>query len=142
VVRRTLVLLLLASPAPALAAGADGWRGKTAQGLGMELTVSKGGGLLERVGARYALSCSDDSSQVRGFGLSFKAGDVIAIDDDGRFGTSGTMASGLPGKGSGSATYWIRGRLTKARATGFLRIDFTLDSGVSCTSGKVAYSLR
>jgi hypothetical protein len=126
----------------ALGAGADGWHGKTSQGKKIELYLTPSGKLVDLVQARYVLDCSDESTQVRSIGLSRKAGDTLVVDDDGHFGITGTVASGLPGKGSGSVTYRLRGRTRDTKTTGSFSIDYALDSGVTCSSGKVTYVLR
>jgi hypothetical protein len=131
--------VLAALPAGALAAG---WEGRTSQGKPIELQVSTSGTLVKLLAARYVLSCDDGSSQTRGFGLSQKAGDTVIIDEDGRFDSAATLAGGLPGKGTGSLTYRVKGRVTAAKAAGWLRIDVALDSGTACTSGRVTYTLR
>jgi hypothetical protein len=131
--------VLAALPAGALAAG---WEGRTSQGKPIELQVSAGGGLVKLLVVRYVLSCDDGSGQTRGFGLSQKAGDTVTIDADGRFDSAATVAGGLPGKGAGSLTYRVKGRVTGAKAAGWLRIDFALDDGTACTSGRVSYTLR
>ena len=135
-------LLAAAVPATALAAGADGWHGRTAQGFPVDAVVSRSGTLVDHLRTHYALDCSDGSVATRPLVLSRRNGDTVVIDEDGRFATSGTIASGLPGKGSGSVTYRVAGRVKPAKITGSLRVDYTLDSGVTCTTTPVSFVLR
>ncbi|MCW2990433.1 MAG: hypothetical protein JWM73_1027 [Solirubrobacterales bacterium] len=141
--RTILAALALALvPAGALAAGTNGWHGKTSQGQAMELSVSRSGTLVRLAQTHYRLTCSDDSSQVSGFGVSIKGGDTVPIDADGRYAVSGTLQSGVPGKGNGTATYHFKGRVTAPKVTGSLRVDFILENGMTCSSGRVTYTLR
>jgi hypothetical protein len=141
VVLRVLMVTLAFAPT-ALGAGDDGWRGHTAQGFAIDAALSRTGALVERLHTRYELTCSDDSSPVRPLLLSRRSGDTVVIDEEGRFATAGTFAGGLPGKGSGSVSYRVGGRVRAARIAGTLRVDYTLDSGVTCTTKPVAFVLR
>lgn len=129
-------------PAGALAAGADGWHGKTSQGFAADAVISRSGALVDRLRTRYELTCSDGTSAVRPFLLSRRAGDTVTVADDGRFASAGTFASGLPDQGSGSLTYRVTGRVRPAKLAGVLRVDYALDSGVTCTTSSVPFVLR
>jgi hypothetical protein len=140
---RNLLALFAAAVAavPASAAEPAIWRGHTTQGFVARAMLSPSGGLVTLLRAQYELACDDDSSAVRRLVLSRAAGDTIVVKD-GRFATSGTVASGLNGKGSGSATYRVSGRVRANRITGVLRVDYALDSGVRCTTELVGFVLR
>ena len=116
-------------------------RGHTTQDYAIRAIVSPSGSLLTLVRTRYALECSDGSTAVRRLILARELGDTVVVDD-GRFSTSGTVASGLPEKGSGSLTYRVWGRVRASRITGMLRVEYALDSGVRCTTELVGFALR
>jgi hypothetical protein len=136
-----LAVIAVATP-PATAAQPSFWRGHTSQGYAMRAVVSSSGGLVTRLRTRYGVDCTDGSTVVRRLVLTREAGDTLAIGGSGRFSTSGTVASGLPGQGSGSLTYKVAGRLRNNRITGTLRVDYAFDSGVRCTSQLVGFTLR
>jgi len=137
-----VVLALAAATAIAIASVPVSWRGHTTQGYDIRAVVSPSGGLIARLRTQYALTCNDDSKAVRRLVLSRAAGDTIVVDDSGRFATSGTAASGLADKGSGSMTYRVTGRVRSHKITGLLRVDFALDSGERCTTNLVGFVLR
>ena len=140
--RLALVLLALAVAPAGAADSARVWRGHTTQGYAIRAVLSPSGALVTRLRTQYALDCSDGSTAVRRLVLTRDAGDTLVVGNDGRFSTSGTMASGLPSKGSGSLTYKVAGRVRASRITGTLRADYVLDSGVRCTTELVGWSLR
>ena len=133
-----LLPALLAGPADA----ARTWRGHTTQGYAIRAVLSPSGSLVTLLRTQSALDCSDGTTALRRLVFSRDAGDTLVVRNDGRFTTSGTIASGLPSKGSGSLTYKLSGRVRANRITGTLRVDYALDSGVGCTTELVGYSLR
>ena len=145
-VRKKYASVLLAAAAllaPAARAETPAvWRGHTFQGYDARAVVSASGALVTSLRTRYALGCTDDSTVVRRLLLSRDNGDTLLVGTDGRFTTSGTVAGGLPQKGSGSLTYRVSGRVRSDRITGTLRVDYTLDSGVRCSTQLVGFVLR
>src|SRR3954471_11270256 len=124
-------LLPLLPPAAYLAPEAGAaqgsvWHGHTTQGYAARAVLSASGGLVTSLRTRYGVDCSDGSSAVRRLVLNRAAGDTLVVDDGGRFSTAGTLASGLPGRGSGSLTYKLAGRPRDNRITGTLRVDYAL----------------
>jgi hypothetical protein len=142
---RTSIALITAIalvPATASAAGTKGWHGKTSQGQGMEFFLTKSKRLVEHAQTHYRLACSDGSKVTGGFGIGQKFGDTVAVSKTGRYGVSGTFKSGVPGKGNGTASYTFKGTVKPAKVTGSFSVSFKLDNGMTCTTGKVTYTLR
>jgi hypothetical protein len=135
------VALACALPAAATASGSHGWHGKTSQGQGMEFFTTSSGKLVQQAMAHYSMKCSDGSTVTSGFGAGKKFGDHIAISH-GHYKLKTTAPGSVPNKGSGTATFDFEGTVSSHTVKGFIKIDFALSGGLTCSSGRITYTLH
>src|SRR4051812_14119862 len=128
-------LLLLAAVAAQAArpVGDARYSGKTSEGLGVSVRVSRGGGYVARMAIRYHVKCTDGA---RGTPVT----DLfdLRIDADGGFGFDGTY-TGRVDKSRNHVR--MHGTISRQRASGSFRL--TAKRGKTrCHSGRVRWHAR